>query len=61
MKETDLQYVARMLNERKGMMRKIAVETGLSYGTVRLIASGANTNPTVETLNSLINYFKGKK
>jgi DNA-binding phage protein len=61
MKETSLQYVVRMLNERKGMMRKIAEDTKLSYGTVRLIANGSNTNPTLETLTSLVKYFKENK
>lgn len=59
-KETDLQYAARQLNERKGLWRKISGETDTSYSTVRSIARGTNTNPTLGTVAKLVAYFKGK-
>ena len=59
-KETDLEYVARQLNDRKGLWRKIAGQTDLSYSTVRFIALGKNINPTSKTINRLAEFLRGK-
>jgi hypothetical protein len=60
-KETDLEYVVRQLGDRKGRWLAISIDTRVAYSTVRAIASGANTNPTLGTLEKLATYFKGKK
>lgn len=42
-------------------LSKVAAQTGLHENTVRAIASGKNTNPTLETVEKLLSYLFGDK
>lgn len=59
-KETDLEYVVRQLADRKGQLLGISIDTRVAYSTIRSIASGENTNPTLKTLDKLVKYLKGR-
>jgi len=47
-----------MLSDRN--LAKVAAQTGLHENTIRAIASGKNTNPTLATLDKLIEYLRQK-
>ena len=55
--ENLLERIRLALADRK--LNKVAEQTGLHENTVRAIASGDNTNPTLETVQKLAKYLWG--
>lgn len=49
--------VIAMLQETKGQWRFVAARSGVPYDTLWKIADGRIANPTVDTLQKLIDYF----
>jgi len=58
MDDYPLERIRRMLSDRN--LAKVAAQTGLHENTIRAIASGKNTNPTLATLDKLIEYLRQK-
>jgi len=58
MDEPILKFLQRRLNESKGDWPKIAETTGVPYGTVVNIAQGKSTNPTLSSVQPLIDYYR---
>lgn len=58
MDDYPLERIRRMLADRN--LAKVAVQTGLHENTIRAIASGKNVNPTLTTLDKLIEYLRQK-
>ena len=54
-----LERIRRALADRN--LAKVAAQTGLHENTVRAIAAGKNTNPTLQTLEKLIDYLFRQK
>jgi transcriptional regulator with XRE-family HTH domain len=54
-----LEKIRLALADRK--LDKVAAQTGLHENTVRAIASGKNTNPTLATVEKLAAYLFGDK
>jgi hypothetical protein len=46
-----------MLQATKGQWRRVAASSGVPYDTLWKIAEGRIANPTVDTLQKLIDYF----
>lgn len=61
MENTDfpLERIRRALADRN--LAKVAAQTGLHENTVRAIAAGKNTNPTLQTLEKLVDYLFRQK
>lgn len=55
--EPILDYVVRRLNAARGDWPRIAEQTGVPYGTVVNIAQAKSTNPTIHSLQPLLDYF----
>ena len=58
MDDYPLERIRRMLADRN--LAKVAAQTGLHENTIRAIASGKNINPTLTTLDKLIEYLRQK-
>lgn len=58
MNEPILEYLKRRLEASKGDWRRIADATGVPYGTVVNIAQGKSPNPTLQSVQPLLNYFQ---
>lgn len=41
-----------------GELRRIERETGVNYATIRALRDGRETNPTLSTFNSLVEWCK---
>jgi DNA-binding phage protein len=54
-----LERIRRALSDRN--LAKVAAQTGLHENTIRAIAAGKNTNPTLQTLDKLIDYLFRQK
>jgi DNA-binding phage protein len=54
-----LERIRRALADRN--LAKVATQTGLHENTIRAIAAGKNTNPTLQTLEKLIDYLFRQK
>ena len=54
-----LERIRRALADRN--LAKVAAQTGLHENTIRAIAAGKNTNPTLYTLDKLIDYLFRQK
>jgi DNA-binding Xre family transcriptional regulator len=54
-----LERIRRALADRN--LAKVAAQTGLHENTIRAIAAGKNTNPTLQTLDKLIDYLFRQK
>jgi DNA-binding Xre family transcriptional regulator len=54
-----LERIKRALADRS--LAKVAAQTGLHENTIRAIAAGKNTNPTLQTLDKLIDYLFRQK
>jgi len=54
-----MERIRRALADRN--LTKVAIQTGLHENTIRAIASGKNTNPTLATLDKLIDYLFRQK
>ena len=54
-----MEKIRRALEDRK--LAKVAIQTGLHENTIRAIASGKNTNPTMQTFEKLVQYLFGKQ
>ena len=50
-----LTKIVTLLQDRK--LYKVAAVTGIHENTIRAIAKGQNTNPTLNTLKALSDYF----
>jgi len=62
MENTDIvpmERIRRALADRN--LAKVAAQTGLHENTIRSIASGKNVNPTLATLDRLIDYLFRQK
>jgi DNA-binding phage protein len=57
MEMVSLEKIRKALEDRN--LAKVAAQTGLHENTVRAIASGKNTNPTLETIERLVKYLFG--
>lgn len=54
-----MERIRRALEDRN--LVKVAVQTGLHENTIRSIASGKNSNPTMQTYEKLVQYLFGKQ
>lgn len=54
-----LERIRRALEDRN--LAKVAIQTGLHENTIRAIATGKNTNPTLQTVDKLIDYLFRQK
>lgn len=54
-----MEKVRRALADRN--LAKVAAQTGLHENTIRAIASGKNTNPTIATFEKLVDYLFRQK
>jgi transcriptional regulator with XRE-family HTH domain len=54
-----MEKIRRALQDRN--LAKVAVATGLHENTIRAIASGKNSNPTMQTYEKLVQYLFGKQ
>jgi transcriptional regulator with XRE-family HTH domain len=54
-----MERIRRALADRN--LTKVAIQTGLHENTIRAIASGKNINPTLATLDKLIDYLFRQK
>lgn len=50
-----LERIRRALSDRN--LAKVAAQTGLHENTIRAIAAGKNTNPTLQTIEKLTEYL----
>jgi len=50
-----LEQIREQLKDRR--LYRVAQKTGLSYQTIRTIVTGANENPTLETMKALEAYL----
>lgn len=57
MHEPILEYIKRRLNEVKGDWPKIATATKVQYDTIAKLAQGKRPNPTLDTIQPLVDYF----
>lgn len=55
--ESILVYVKRRLDELKGQWPRIAKETSVPYFTIANISRGKSTNPGIDSLQPLIDWF----
>lgn len=55
--EPILEYLKRRLNDAKGEWPKIAEASGVPYDTIAAIAQGERENPTLRSVQPLLNYF----
>lgn len=57
------QFVLDKLQETKRTWGVVATESGVPYSTIAKLGGGFVTNPRIETIQALYNYFgkKGKK
>jgi hypothetical protein len=60
MNEPILDYVRRRLNEHKGEWPTIHKESGVEYDRIAKIAQGRATNPTMENIQPLIDWFSNR-
>lgn len=58
MNEPLLDYVLRNLDDSRGQIKSIAVETGIPYSTLAKIAQRVTPNPGVNHVQALADYFK---
>jgi DNA-binding phage protein len=54
-----LERIRRALSDRN--LAKVAAQTGLHENTIRAIAAGKNTNPTLQTIEKLTEYLFRQK
>jgi len=54
-----LERIKRALSDRN--LAKVAAQTGLHENTIRAIATGKNTNPTLQTIEKLTEYLFRQK
>lgn len=55
----DISVIRNALADRN--LARVAQKTGIHANTLRGIRSGANANPTLETLTKISNYLAGKE
>lgn len=60
MDEPILNYVTRRLHEYKGNWPQISKDTGVGYDTITKIAQGVRDNPTIDSLQPLIDWFAAR-
>lgn len=60
MDEPILTYVRRRLEEFKGHWPLISDESGVSYATIANISSGKSSNPELENIQPLLDWFAAK-
>ena len=58
MGELILDFVVEGLQRRKGEWRRICEETSVPYSSLAKIAQGHNANPTIDTVQRLVDYLK---
>ena len=56
--EPILEYVKRKLGEHKGHWPDIVEETKVNYSTMSKIHQGVATNPSINTLQPLLDFFQ---
>lgn len=56
--EPILAYVRRRLNDARGEWPRIAERTKLPYDTIAKTAQGKRPNPTLDTVQPIIDYFR---
>jgi len=60
--EEKMTYLEKILAEiRQYPREEVAYKSGVSLGTLNTLLSGANTNPTTQTVARLIDFLEGKK
>ena len=60
MKEPIIVYLRRRLNEFKGMWPTIQRDIDGEYNTMAKIAQGVRTNPTLDTVQPLLDWFEAR-
>ena len=60
MREPIIVYVRRRLNEFKGIWPRIRDATKVEYNTIAKIAQGVRTNPTLSTVQPILDWFEAK-
>jgi transcriptional regulator with XRE-family HTH domain len=58
MNDSVIDVVRRRLAGSKGQWPEIAQKTGLPYFTISNVANGKSPNPTIATLQPLLDYFE---
>jgi hypothetical protein len=56
--EPILEYVRRRLNDCRGEWPRIAERTKLPYDTIAKIAQGKRPNPTLDSIQPIVDYFR---
>lgn len=60
MNEPILEYVKRRLEEFKGQWKRIHEDTQVPYATIANIVYGRSTNPELDTIQPLIDWFQAR-